>query len=143
MTEKESQIIVVIHGEYIPPGTHSVNLFEDHTTRRWSPHTSVLSCSGITSLRSNPTVHRSEELTIIDTGSWEGLVTTDGSHPSKVRPEESSSTRCSHTSTFPNFISQKCPGHTCSAPPVTKTHESVCIPTCQVWSFVTPLSQSR
>jgi hypothetical protein len=26
------ELIVVIHGEYIPPGTHSVNLFEGHHT---------------------------------------------------------------------------------------------------------------
>ncbi len=27
------ELIVVIHGEYIPPGTHSVNLLEGHDTR--------------------------------------------------------------------------------------------------------------
>jgi hypothetical protein len=64
----------------------------------WSPHVTTSNCSGITSLRSNPTARSSEELTIISTGSWEASVSSDGSHSSKVRPETSSSTRCSHTS---------------------------------------------
>ncbi len=66
---------------------------------RRSPRAVASSCRGITSLRSNPVTRISEELTIIATGAWEASVSTDGSHSSKVRPEVSSSTRCSHTST--------------------------------------------
>ncbi len=31
-SHRDLNSFVVIHGEYIPPGTHDVNLFEDHTT---------------------------------------------------------------------------------------------------------------
>jgi hypothetical protein len=44
---------------------------------------------------------------------------------------------------LPNFSSQKCPGHTCLPPEVTKAREPEPIPTCQVWSFLVPLPQSR
>ncbi len=64
-----------------------------------SPHVTDSSCSGITSLTSNPQELSSEELTIIATGVWEVSVSDDGSHSSKVRPEASSSTWCIHTST--------------------------------------------
>ncbi len=57
------------------------------------------SWSGITSLRSKPAARSSDELTIIATRASEASVSADGSHSSKVRPESSSSTRCSHTST--------------------------------------------
>ncbi len=87
-------IFLVIHGEYIPPGTHAVNLLEVRSvSRHCPPHTTTSSCSGITSLRSKPAVHSSDELTIIATGVSETSVSADDSHSSKVRPESSSSTR--------------------------------------------------
>ncbi len=66
---------------------------------RCPPRDDASSYNGRTSLRSKPAARRSDELTIIATGVCEASVSADGSHSSKVRPETSSSTRWSHTST--------------------------------------------
>ncbi len=73
------ELIVVIHGEYIPPGTHTVNLFEGHAARvRYCPpRAAASSWSGITSLRSKPAARSSDELTIMATGASEASVSVD------------------------------------------------------------------
>jgi hypothetical protein len=65
-------------------GTHTVNLFKNHT--ELTP-TSTRHRLGITSLRSKSVAYSSEGLTIITTGVWDASVSTDGSHSSKVKPE--------------------------------------------------------
>jgi hypothetical protein len=91
------ELIVVIHGEYMSPGTHAVNLLEGYVTCTTDSTHHQFEWQWYHWGRNR--WRTSDELTIISTGSSEESVSTDGSHSSKVRPEASSSTRCRHTST--------------------------------------------